>query len=169
MRELYCSAPLTLAVSRKFSIHISSLGITLGLSLRRLDLDKATISYIGYPGELFMRLIKMMTLPLVIASLITGSASLNAKMSGMIALRTITYFLLTSLLAAIVGLAWVLIIHPGDSSIKSDLDIDGTTDREKTSIVDTFLDLGRNLVPDNLFQATFQSVSSISLALQVIW
>ena len=69
----------TLAVSRKFSIHISSLGITLGLSLRRLDLDKATISYIGYPGELFMRLIKMMTLPLVIASLITGSASLNAK------------------------------------------------------------------------------------------
>ena len=87
------------------------------------------------------------------------------KMSGMIALRTITYFLLTSLLAAIVGLAWVLIIHPGDSSIKSDLDIDGTTDREKTSIVDTFLDLGRNLVPDNLFQATFQSVSSISLDL----
>ena len=78
MSESYSLLP-TLAVSRKFSIHISSLGITLGLSLRRLDLDKATISYIGYPGELFMRLIKMMTLPLVIASLITGSASLNAK------------------------------------------------------------------------------------------
>lgn len=66
-----------------------------------------------------MRLIKLMTLPLVIASLITGSASLNAKMSGMIALRTILYFLVTSLLASLVGLIWVLIIHPGDSSIKT--------------------------------------------------
>ena len=66
-----------------------------------------------------MRLLKLMILPLVIASLVTGSASLNAKMSGMIAFRTILYFLLTSLISACVGLFLVLIIHPGDSSIKS--------------------------------------------------
>ena len=34
----------------------------------------------------------------------------------------------------------------------------GDTEAKKTSILDTFLDLGRNLVPDNLFQAAFQSV-----------
>ena len=121
-----------------------------------------------------MRIIKLMTLPLVIASLVTGSASLNAKMSGMIALRTILYFLVTSLLASIVGLIWVLILHPGDSSIKSMLGdgewscngqsniillMLGNTLGKKTNILDTFLDLGRNIVPDNLFQATFQSVS----------
>ena len=47
-----------------------------------------------------------------------GSASLNAKMSGMIAFRTISYFLLTSLLSATVGLVLVVAVHPGDNSMK---------------------------------------------------
>ena len=68
-----------------------------------------------------MRLLKLMILPLVIASLITGSASLNAKMSGMVAFRTILYFLVTSLLAACVGLVLVISIHPGDNSLKTEL------------------------------------------------
>ena len=37
----------------------------------------------------------------------------------------------------------------------------GNQEAKKTDIVDTFLDLGRNLLPDNLFQAAFQSVSSL--------
>ena len=62
-----------------------------------------------------------MILPLVIASLITGAASLNAKMNGMIALRTMVYFLSTSLLAALVGLVLVVVIHPGNPETKADL------------------------------------------------
>ena len=42
---------------------------------------------IAYPGELFMRLLKLMILPLVIASLIAGSASLNAKVGANLDLR----------------------------------------------------------------------------------
>ena len=49
-----------------------SAGVIAGLALRPLDLDGLTISYIAYPGELFMRLLKLMILPLIIASLITG-------------------------------------------------------------------------------------------------
>ena len=97
------------------------LGITLGLCLRALHPSEQAITLINYPGELFMRLLKLMILPLVIASLITGCASLNAKMSGMIAVRTIVYFLATSLLAAILGLILVVVIHPGDASLKSEL------------------------------------------------
>ena len=97
------------------------LGITLGLSLRVLQPSEQAITLINYPGELFMRLLKLMILPLVIASLVTGCASLNAKMSGMIAVRTIVYFLTTSLLAAILGLILVVTIHPGNASIKSEL------------------------------------------------
>ena len=55
------------------------LGFVLGLTMRQLDLGNETIRMVAYPGELFMRLLKLMILPLVIASLITGSASLNAK------------------------------------------------------------------------------------------
>jgi solute carrier family 1 (high affinity glutamate transporter) protein 2 len=49
-----------------------SLGVIIGILLKPLDLDPITISYIAYPGELFMRLLTLMILPLIIASLITG-------------------------------------------------------------------------------------------------
>ena len=49
-----------------------SLGVMVGLLLRKCELDSVQISYIAYPGELFMRLLKLMILPLIIASLITG-------------------------------------------------------------------------------------------------
>jgi len=132
------------------------IGVLGGLALRNLFLDPATIHLIAYPGELFMRLLKLMILPLVIASLVTGSASLNAKMSGWIAIKTIAYFLVTSLISACIGLFLVLAIHPGNGNIKDMLG-NGDTEAKKTGIVDTFLDLGRNLVPDNLFKAAFQS------------
>ena len=97
------------------------LGVILGVSLRVLEPSEEAITLINYPGELFMRLLKLMILPLVIASLITGCASLNAKMSGMIAVRTIVYFLSTSLIAAILGLIMVVAIHPGDSNLKTEV------------------------------------------------
>jgi len=133
-----------------------SFGVLIGILLRNCELEPHTIYYIGYPGELFMRLLKLMILPLIIASLITGAASLNAKMNGMIALRTIVYFLVTSLIAALIGLALVLIIHPGNPETKDQLG-PGTTAERRVDIVDNFMDLGRNLFPDNLFLASFKT------------
>ena len=104
-----------------FQCSILYSGVLGGLCLRYYDLTPMTINIIAYPGELFMRLLKLMILPLVIASLITGSASLNAKMSGMVAFRTILYFLVTSLLSACVGLVLVVAIHPGDNTMKQEL------------------------------------------------
>lgn len=48
------------------------MGVVVGVLLRPYELDNLSISYIAYPGELFMRLLKLMILPLIIASLITG-------------------------------------------------------------------------------------------------
>jgi len=132
------------------------LGVVIGIVLKPLELDNMSISYIAYPGELFMRLLKLMILPLIIASLITGAASLNAKMNGMIAMRTIIYFLVTSLLSAIIGLILVLVIHPGNPETKAELG-NGNTEARQVDIVDNFMDLGRNLFPDNMFKASFQT------------
>ena len=49
----------------------------LSLINRPHNLDPLTIVYISYPGELFMRLLKLMILPLIIASLITGESFLS--------------------------------------------------------------------------------------------
>jgi len=134
-------------------------GFILGIFLRTFEPSDETILLVSYPGELFMRLLKLMILPLIIASLITGAASLNAKMNGMIALRTIVFFIITSLLSACVGLVMVIIIHPGDHQTKALLG-SGTTEEKKIDMIDNFLDLGRNLIPDNLFQAAFQTAGT---------
>jgi len=131
-------------------------GVLIGILLKPLDLSDLTISYVAYPGELFMRLLKLMILPLIIASLVTGAASLNAKMNGMIALRTIVYFLATSLISAVIGMVLVLVIHPGNAETKATLG-NGNTESRQVDIVDNFKDLGRNLFPDNLFKASFQT------------
>jgi len=135
-------------------------GFLLGLSLRPLSLGPQTILLLSYPGELFMRLLKLMILPLVISSLVTGSASLNAKINGKMALRTIVFFLVTSLLSAVVGLVLVLAIHPGSPEAKQLLG-EGNSEKKNTELLDNFLDLGRNIIPDNLFQAAFQTAGTV--------
>ena len=53
-----------------------------------------------------------------VISLPSGAASLNAKMNGMIALRTVALFLATSLVSALIGLVLVILVHPGDTQMK---------------------------------------------------
>ncbi|XP_034101046.1 excitatory amino acid transporter isoform X1 [Drosophila albomicans] len=137
------------------------LGVLLGLSLRPLQLHGDSIMLISYPGELFMRVLKLMILPLVISSLIAGSASLNAKMNGKIALRTLIYFASTSLFNAALGIALVLLIHPGNPDLHNA--DDRATDRKAVKLLDSLLDLGRNVFPDNLFQASIQQAHTVYL------
>ncbi|CAL4122145.1 unnamed protein product [Meganyctiphanes norvegica] len=144
-------------------------GVTLGLGLRAADPNAITILLISYPGELFIRMLKLMILPLIIASLISGSASLNADMSGRIVYRTVLYFLATSLLNAILGVVLVIAIHPGSPVTKQVLEGEVTSKLDANSnILDGFLDLGRNLFPDNLFQASFQQVHTVYEEKQVL-
>lgn len=88
-----------------------------------------------------MRILKLMILPLVIASLITGSASINAKMNGKIALRTFVYFLSTSMFNAVLGVSLALLIHPGEPDMHSDTE--SVTSTKGLSLMDSILDLGR--------------------------
>lgn len=119
----------------------SLVSLDLGVSLRQFELCKDTILLISYPGEIFMRILKLMILPLVIASLITGSASINAKMNGKIALRTFVYFASTSMFNAVLGVLLALLIHPGEPGLHSDTDSD--TNTRSMSLMDSILDLGR--------------------------
>lgn len=137
------------------------LGVVLGFALRPLELSADTVMLIAYPGELFMRVLKLMILPLVIASLISGSSSLNAKLNGKIALRTFVYFALTSLLNAILGTTLVLLIHPGDPQMSESMAEYSTVGGRTVTLMDSILDLGRNIFPDNIFQAALQQAHTV--------
>ncbi|XP_050668695.1 excitatory amino acid transporter isoform X2 [Leptidea sinapis] len=134
-------------------------GITVGFGLRPYNLGPNALVIISYPGELFMRLLKLMILPLIIASLIAGSASLNAKMSGKIAIRTLLYFVLTSMFNAFLGILVAVLIHPGQSDFKDNYE--KVVHNRDHNILDSLLDIGRNIFPDNIVQAAFQQAYTV--------
>ena len=75
----------------------------------------AVIAAVEPVGLIFLRLIKMIIVPLVFASLLVGVASLgDIRKLGRVGGKTLGYFLLTTCLAISIGLAVANIIRPGD-------------------------------------------------------
>lgn len=134
------------------------LGVILGFILRVFEPSDTATMLISFPGEILMRALKMLILPLIVSSLIVGVSSLDAGSSGRMGLRTILYYFITTFMAIIIGIIVVLSIHPGDPVLKDDLMV-GTKGNRVTSL-DAFLDLIRNIFPDNIAQAMFQHVKT---------
>ncbi|XP_057318656.1 excitatory amino acid transporter-like isoform X1 [Microplitis mediator] len=145
-------------------------GLGLGFLGRLANLSSDTIMLVNYPGEILMRLLKMFILPLIISSLITGMAHMDPRSSGRMGYRALTYYTVTTLLAAIVGIAVVITIHPGDPRIKNSVSTTSafSSDASKVSTLDALLDIGRNMVPENLIQASFQQVQTTYVKKPVI-
>lgn len=69
---------------------------------------------LGFVGDLFLRLLKMVIIPLIFASLVDGVASLgDARSVGRIGLRTMLYYFCSTTLAIVVGMTVVNVIKPG--------------------------------------------------------
>ena len=65
-------------------------------------------------GDLFLRMLKMVSVPLIIVSLISGVTGLGkAERLGKMFGRTLTYYIVTSMLAIITGLVMVNLFQPG--------------------------------------------------------
>ncbi|XP_034040536.1 excitatory amino acid transporter 2-like isoform X2 [Thalassophryne amazonica] len=136
------------------------LGSTAGMLLRHISpLPPDVIMIIGFPGEILMRMLKMLILPLIVSSLVTGLAGLDAKSSGRLGTRAMVYYMSTTVIAAILGVILVLLIHPGNPKLRANLGQGRKND--DVSSLDAFFDLIRNLFPENLVQACFQQVQTI--------
>uniref|UniRef100_A0A4W4F5K4 Amino acid transporter n=1 Tax=Electrophorus electricus TaxID=8005 RepID=A0A4W4F5K4_ELEEL len=141
-------------------------GIFIGLSVRQAQLSETQIIYFGFPGELLIRLLKMIIIPLVVCSLVSGAASIDPTALGKLGGWAMLFFLVTTLISSAVGVVMAFIIQPGSSeSVKPK--INGDDIPEAKEVIDSFLDLIRNIFPSNLVAATFQSVSIIPVATDV--
>lgn len=137
------------------------LGVVLGFLCRLAKPDLYTIQMISFPGDILMRMLKMLIIPLITSSMIAGLAQLDAKKSGKMGSRALAYYFGTTMLAAVVGIVMVVSIHPGDPSIKQTIQGGGLSHAGKTvSTVDALLDLIRNMFPENIIQACFQQTES---------
>lgn len=91
------------------------LGLIWGLIASVTGFSAFTVDYVQPIGTIFINLLKLIAVPLVLASLVVGVTSLNdiAKLSRMGG-KTIAIYLVTTMFAITIGLTVVNLIQPGD-------------------------------------------------------
>lgn len=104
-------------------------------------------------GDLFLRLIKFIIAPLILATLVVGvSSNGDPKQLGRMGLKTVVYYLLTTGVAIIIGLAVAFAFSPGKGlniSVSDSEMAKEAANQEPQSVITTFL----NIVPENPFNA----------------
>ena len=71
------------------------------------------LSVLVFTGTLFLNALKMLIVPLVMASIITGMMSLAGDTLGRLGSKTVFYYALSSLVAILIGLLFVNLMQPG--------------------------------------------------------
>lgn len=100
-------------------------------------------------GDLFLRLIKFIIAPLILASLVVGVASTgDPKQLGRMGIKTISYYLATSGIAITIGLAFAYLISPG-KGLNISMPEATTEINESGGVIATLL----NIIPENPFAA----------------
>ena len=97
-----------------------ALGVGLGMAMAPSSgwMSKETshvlASWFALPGQAFLAAIKFVVVPLVLASVIRGiAAGENPEVVGSIGVRTVAFFVVTTLIAVVVGIACALLVMPG--------------------------------------------------------
>ena len=110
--------------------------------------------YFGWLGTLFMRLLRMIIVPLVVASIISGVASAGSgRTVGRMFGKTLSYYLVSSFLAALTGLILFNLINPGRGYPVTDTG----AEPPDLAIPSSFRDLLLDIVPTNVFGAATTS------------
>lgn len=134
------------------------IGLILGIIVGAVFYGNPAVqTYLQPLGTIFIKLIKMIVVPIVISSLIVGVAGVgDIKKLGKIGGKTILYFEIITTVAIIIGISAANLFHPGkgvnmDALTKGDISAFLTTSEEvqSHSFVDTFI----NIVPQNIFTA----------------
>ncbi len=119
--------------------------------------DPRVATYLQPLGDLFLRLIKMIVIPIVISSLIVGIAGAgNGKQVGRLGAKTIIYFEVITTFAIIIGVLLANAFQPGvgvdiESAQKTDINqyVETSEEQSEKSVAETFL----HIVPTNFFQS----------------
>ncbi|SDC10907.1 proton glutamate symport protein [Terribacillus halophilus] len=134
------------------------IGLVLGVIVGAIFYGSETAVNVLQPfGDLFLRAIKMIVVPIVVASIIVGVAGVgDIKQVGKLGFKTILYFEIVTTIALVVGLAFGNIFQPGAGIDRSALETTSISQYEETAesqedhtVVDTFLEI----IPTNVFQA----------------
>ncbi len=108
------------------------------------------IKYVSWMGEIFLTALKMVIIPLILSSIISGVTSMGGgKNLGRLGAKTLLYYISTSLIAILTGLLLVNVIRPGVGvELGFSKSVDGLT--EKAGSINDIL---MRIVPSNIFES----------------
>ena len=131
-----------------------ALGIGIGVIFQNIYYGRpeGTIyALITSLGVIFVRLLKMVIVPLIFTSIVTGVSGIGGgKNLGRIGMKTFFYYLTTSLCAILIGLTLTNIIQPGDGV---NLGAQDAFDHSKLQKSGSLADILIRMIPLNPFQA----------------
>lgn len=138
MKKIKISLPIQILIAL-------ALGVIFGVFFHEY------VKYISWAGDIFIRLLKMIVVPIVVSSMIVGVASIGKTGGlGRIATKTLTFYVITTLVATFVGLALVNTIEPGvgSSLVNQANSAEHLTGAERVPLGQQLI----NIVPENIFQ-----------------
>ena len=154
------------------------LGVIFGFLMLQIEWGAAFISaWIKPLGTIFVKLLKLIAVPLILASLIKGISDLkDISKFASIGLKTIVIYVLTTVVAISIGLTLVNIFNPGDGVSDATISKLTATYANNSSVQGKIAEAGRqqdrgpldfvvDMVPENVFSA----LSNNKLMLQVIF
>jgi Na+/H+-dicarboxylate symporter len=149
------------------------LAVVAGLAIG--DIALAGVPLVGvydFIGTLFLNLLKMLIVPLVMASIITGIAGIGSHGAfGRLGAKTLSYYFATSLIAILIGLVMVNVLEPGMQNGEPVKDLIGLSDdkaaeamakvggKSAGDVADVFL----RMVPVNVVSAAAQNGQLLGL------
>lgn len=109
------------------------------------------VKYISWAGDIFLRFLKMIVIPIVFSSMVVGVAGMgNSGGLGRIAGKTFSFYIITTLIAAFVGMLFVNILEPGVGStlVSQAESAANIASANKVSLGERLI----TIVPDNIFK-----------------
>ena len=117
------------------------LGIVAGIVLCKITPYDNWYKYIKWAGDIFLRGLRMIVIPLVFSSIALGVAGMgNSAALGRIAGKTILYYIVTTAIAATIGLTLVNIVKPEEVTAVGSGQV-------------SFIDQIVSIVPSNIFES----------------
>ncbi len=149
------------------------LGVAFGIMAAASGLSEFTRDWVTPFGTLFVNLLKLIAMPLVFASLVTGVASLAdvSKLSRMGG-RTIAIYLLTTVFSICIGLVVVNVLQPGASlppEVSANLQASYVAEvANRTDTIEQVRERGPlqplvDIVPQNIFFAFGQNIRMLQV------
>jgi proton glutamate symport protein len=108
------------------------------------------VPYISWMGVVFLRALNMIVVPLILSSIISGVASIGGGSNlGRLGAKTLLFYLVTSLIAILIGLFFVNLFQPGVGANLGAAETVQALPTASNSVSDILI----RIIPDNIFDA----------------